>query len=117
MQTALRLSPRDPQAPQWQSFLCYLRTHLAQWNQAIEECEKAVAASPQNDGPFGDLVAAYAWAGRDKEAQETARQLQRLDRNHIQFMRTYSDVHDNPTFKAEVARIIEGLRRAGMPEE
>jgi adenylate cyclase len=117
VETALRLSPRDPQAPQWQNFLCYLRGHLAQWDQAIKECERAVAANPGNDGPLGDLTAAYAWAGRDDEARETARQLKRLDRNHIQFLRTYSDVHDNPTFKAEVARIIEGLRKAGLPEE
>jgi tetratricopeptide (TPR) repeat protein len=116
VETALRLSPRDPKAPKWQNFLCYLRNHLAQWDQAIKECEKAVAANPGNDGPLGDLTAAYAWAGRD-EARETARQLKRLDRNHIQFLRTYSDLHDNPTFKAEVARIIEGLRKAGLPEE
>jgi len=26
------------------------------------------------------------------------------------------DSHDDPTYKAEIARIMEGLRKAGMPE-
>jgi hypothetical protein len=26
------------------------------------------------------------------------------------------DAHDDPTFKAELARIMEGLRKAGVPE-
>jgi tetratricopeptide (TPR) repeat protein len=117
VETALRLSPRDPQAPLWQSFLCYLHTHLAQWDQAIEECKKAVAADPENPAPLGDLTAAYAWTGRDLEALETARQLKRLDPKFLQSLMSYSAYHDNPTFKAEVARISDGLRKAGLPEE
>ena len=35
VETALRLSPSDNAAPQWQAYLCYLRAHLAQWKQAI----------------------------------------------------------------------------------
>jgi len=27
------------------------------------------------------------------------------------------ETHDDPTFKAEITRIIEGLQKAGMPEQ
>jgi hypothetical protein len=26
------------------------------------------------------------------------------------------DAHDDPTYKAEMARLFEGLRKAGLPE-
>ncbi len=141
MQTAFRLSPHDWEAPDWQTHLCSLYAHLAQWEQAIEQCEKAVAASyvdngplsgimrlgvrqvaegPENTGPLLDLAAAYAWAGHDREAKETAARLHKRDPGWdpwwILWLQMYMDANDDPTFKAEVARIIEGLRKAGMPE-
>ena len=42
VETALRLSPNDNEAPTWLAHLCYLQTKLAQWEQAIEWCEKAM---------------------------------------------------------------------------
>ena len=43
VETALRLSPRDPRVPYWQFYMCHLHTHLAQWEQAIEWCNKSIA--------------------------------------------------------------------------
>jgi adenylate cyclase len=43
LKTAFRLSPRDPLVPVWQGDVCLLHTFLAQWEQAIEWCEKARA--------------------------------------------------------------------------
>ena len=34
----------------------------------------------------------------------------------VQTFQAVADANDNPTYKAEMARIIEGLRKAGMPE-
>ena len=116
VETALRLSPHDPKAPIWQSYLCYLRAHLAQWDHAIKACEKAVTANPRYPGPLADLAAAYAWAGRDKEANEAAHQLRSLTPNYREFLQRYSDAHDDATFKAEVARIMEGVRKAGFAD-
>ena len=92
------------------------RAHLAQWEQAIEQCEKAVAAAPWDNPSLGDLAAAYAWAGYDKEAKQIAVKLGERDPNFMQSVRKFMDAHDDPTFKAECARIIEGLRKAGVPE-
>jgi hypothetical protein len=38
------------------------------------------------------------------------------DPNFMQSVRKFMDAQDDPTFKAECARIIEGLRKAGVPE-
>jgi adenylate cyclase len=116
VETALRLDPHSNEAAEWQTRLCYLRAHLAQWEQAIEQCEKAVAAAPWDNHALGDLAAAYAWAGHDKEAKETAVKLGERDPNFMQSLRKSMDAHDDPTFKAELARMIEGLRKAGVPE-
>ncbi len=69
LETALRLSPRDPGVSWWQFFMCHVHTHLAQWEQAIEWCGKSIASGNQSMYPFIDLAAANAWAGHDKEAK------------------------------------------------
>jgi hypothetical protein len=81
VETALPLSPHDFAAREWQSYRCYLKAHLAQWEQAIEACEKAAAAKPEfgRGDVLGKLAAAYAWAGRDKEAKEAIAQLRKVD--------------------------------------
>ena len=76
--TAFRLSPRDPSAPWWQFYMCVVRNHLEQWEQAIPWCEKSIAGIPQVFFPYVELAAAYAWAGHDKEAKETVAQLQKV---------------------------------------
>jgi adenylate cyclase len=125
VETALRLSPNDDRAPDWLAYLCYLRGNLAQWEQAIAECQRAENALPGAHGWSGSkprvlaiLAAAYAWSGRDKEARETIERLKLLDPNFTAL--TYHaiiDFHTNPTFQAQAARVLEGMRKAGAPEE
>jgi tetratricopeptide (TPR) repeat protein len=115
IETALHLSPHDNDAPEWQGRLCYLLAHLAQWERAIEECNKAVAlARPGDWGSLADLTTAYAWAGRDKEAKETAAKAHKLYPSIVQEVQANMDAHDDPTYKAEMGRIMEGLRKAGL---
>ncbi len=116
IETALRLSPRDPAVPQWPSIMCHLHNHLAQWEQAIEWCNKAVAGGNQSFFPLVDLAAANAWAGHDKEAKEAAAQLQKVYPGFT--VQTWAGIHwsDDPTFNEQYARLVEGLRKAGVPE-
>jgi adenylate cyclase len=116
VETALRLSPRDPNVPEWQFFICHLHTHLAQWEQAIEWCNKSIAGDPQSFYTLVDLAAANAWAGHDKEAKEAVAQLQKVYPGFT--VQTWAGIHwtDDPTFNAQYARIVEGLRKAGLPE-
>jgi adenylate cyclase len=116
VETALRLSPRDPNVPSWQFYMCHLHSHLAQWEQAIEWCSKSIASGNQSMYPFVDLTAAYAWIGHDKEARETVAQLRKLYPDFT--VQTWAGIHwsDDPTFNAQYQRIVEGLRKAGVPE-
>ena len=116
VEMALRLSPRDPFAWVWRHYICHLHTHLAQWEQAIESCGKSIASNPQNWYSLVDLTAANAWAGHDKEAKEAAAQLQKAYPAFT--VQTWAGIHytDDPTFNAQYQRIVEGLRKAGLPE-
>jgi TolB-like protein/Tfp pilus assembly protein PilF len=118
VEKALQLSPRDPYAPTWQFWMCHLHTHLAQWEQAIGWCEKSIAGNPQSWFPYVDLVAANAWAGHMQEAKDAAAQLQKVNPGFT--VQTWLGIgrgfSDDPTFNAQFARIVEGLRKAGVPE-
>ncbi len=116
VETALRLNPRGPLVTLLQFYMCHLHTHLAQWEQAIDWCNKAFAGNPQGWHPLVDLAAANAWAGHDKEAKEAAAQLQKVYPGFT--VQKWAGIHwtDDPTFNAQYARIVEGLRKAGLPE-
>ena len=116
LETAFRFSPRDPNVPYWQFDICHLHSHLAQWEQAIEWCNKAVAGAPDNWYSLVDLAAANAWTGHDKEAKEAATQLQKVYPGFTVQTWASIDWTDGPTFHAQYARIVEGLRKSGLPE-
>jgi TolB-like protein/class 3 adenylate cyclase/tetratricopeptide (TPR) repeat protein len=112
IEAALRLDPHSNEAPTWQVHLCYLRAHLAQWDQAIEQCRKAVSVAPSDCCALGELAAAYAWAGHDTEAKEALAGLQKINPNFMRDYQTAKRSSDDPTHKTEIARIVEGLRKA-----
>jgi TolB-like protein len=116
VETALRLSPRDPSVSYWQFYMCQLHAQLAQWEQAIEWCDKSIAGNPKYMFPYVNLAAANAWAGHDKEAKEAVAQLRKLNPNFT--VQTWAGKYwsDDPTFNAQYQRITEGLRKAGVPE-
>jgi TolB-like protein/class 3 adenylate cyclase len=116
VETAFRLSPRDPNVPWWQFWMCVLHAHLAHWEEAIPWCSKSAAGLPEVFYPFVFLTIANAWAGHDKEAKEAAAQLQKVYPGFT--VQSWAGIHwtDDPTFNARNARIVEGLRKAGLPE-
>ena len=62
------------------------------------------------------LAVANAWAGHDKEAKDAVAELRKVD--PALTVQTKAGWHpsDDPTFKAQYARYLEGLRKAGVPE-
>jgi TolB-like protein/Flp pilus assembly protein TadD len=115
LETALRLSPRDPNVPDWRWYICRLHTHLAQWEKAIDSCNKAVAGGAREWGALANLAAAYAWAGDDREAKDAVNQQFKVNPAYA-WLAAGLDESDNPTFRSQGARIIEGLRKAGVPD-
>jgi adenylate cyclase len=116
LETAFRLSPRDPGAPHWQFFTCMVHNYLAQWEEAIPWCEKSIAGIPQAWYPYAFLATANAWAGHDKEAKEAAVQLQKVYPGFTVQTLVGMRMSDDPTFIMQSQRILEGLRKAGLPE-
>ena len=119
IETAKRLSPRDPLMWLWDYTLCGLHLHLAQWNEALAPCQRTVAANPKNFFARFDLASAYGWLGREAEAKaELTEALKFVPgatvKNSLLVAGNFSD---NPVFLQQAARQIEGLRKAGLPEE
>jgi TolB-like protein len=116
LQTAIRLSPRDPLLNIWYFIICHAYTHLGRDDAAIEWCRRSVAI-----GPFWisyvDLASAYAWTGRKDEAQAAVAELLKLMPNYTVDRWAHEGWSSNPVFLAQYQRIIEGLRKAGLPEK
>ena len=113
---AMRLSPQDPELTYWHFIKCHAHSHLGQHDAAIEECRKSVALSPYWLS-YIDLISAYGWKGMRDEARAAIAELEKLMPGYT--VRDWASINwsDDPTFKAEYARIVEGLRKAGMREE
>jgi tetratricopeptide (TPR) repeat protein len=60
IETALRLSPRDPMRNIWELFICHAHMHLAEWEQAVEWCEKSIATRATYWQAYVDLAAGGA---------------------------------------------------------
>lgn len=114
--TAVRLSPRDPLLSNWYFNICHAYTHLAQDAAAIEWCLRSVALSPFWIS-YVDLASAYAWTRRNAEAWSAVIELRRLMPNYTIDRWVNAGFSDNKVFLAQYQRIIDGLRRAGLPEK
>ena len=116
VETALRLSPRDPQLGNWEFYVCHLHSHLAQWEEAIEWCRKSIVTQPTDSiWSYLDIASAYAWTGRDAEAKLAVAEV--LKTNPDFTVQTFNAIKwtENPTFKREYARLSDGLLKAGLP--
>jgi TolB-like protein/class 3 adenylate cyclase len=117
-ETALRLSPRDPGRYDWEFGICHAYTHLTQWEKAIEWCQKSIATNAENWFPYMDLAVANAWLGHDTEAKTAIAGLLKVYPGLT--VQSVADIGARltytPTFAREFQRILEGLRKAGLPE-
>ena len=67
--------------------------------------------------PYVDLAAAYGWLNRNFEARETIFSLLNLMPSFTVSSAEKLWFSDDSTFEWEHHRIMEGLRKAGLPEE
>jgi TolB-like protein/Flp pilus assembly protein TadD len=116
---AMRISPRDPQLP-----LFYLQKGLAllllnQNGQALDWLRRTTLTAPEWPIPHAVLAATLAQQGDEAEAHAE------LER-YLAFRTTKAKTiaqwraqlpSSKPEFLAEINGIIEGLRKAGMPEQ
>lgn len=116
VETAIRLSPRDPDMYIWLFWIGHAHTHLAHWDEALEWCNRSVALHPTWLA-YADIAAAYAWKGRDADARNAMTAFLQLRPNFTVKQWANLRFSDDPTFLKEYALITEGLRKAGLPEE
>ncbi len=95
-----------------------MHSHLAQWEQAIERCRNTVIGDPSFWWAYIDLVAANAWLGRDAEAKAAIAELLKLKPGFTvqTWVGLAANFSDNPIFSQQIQRMVEGLRKAGLPE-
>jgi TolB-like protein len=118
IETALRLSPHDAGVANWQNFICYIHNLLARWEKAIEWCMKSSASNPTLADPLLGLAIAHAWAGHNAEAKDAVARIEKvLPGFTMEKYRRQFHFSDDPAFNAQYDRLVEGLRKAGLPEE
>ncbi len=118
VEKAIRLSPRDPDLFIWYYVLCHAHTHLARDAPAIEWCLRSTATGKSFWGAWTDLASAYAWRGQKAEAAAAVAELLKVRPGFTvqQLAKDGAEYSDNSTFRKEFERIIEGARKAGLPE-
>ena len=118
VERAIRLSPRDPDLYVWYFVLCHANTHLARDAQAIEWCLKSLATGKTFYFAYVDLASAYAWRGQSREAAGAVAELLKLRPGFTvrTLVQEGSGTSENPAFRKEFQRIVEGARKAGLPE-
>jgi tetratricopeptide (TPR) repeat protein len=115
---ALRLSPRDTWAYTWMHNAGVAMNHIRGWQQAVGWFRRAIDANRNYPHTYFSLAAALAGLGRLDEAQSAVRAGLALNPLFsISRARTlWTGMSDDPTYLAGLEPILEGLRKAGLPE-
>jgi adenylate cyclase len=116
VEKAIRLSPKDSLLSTWEYYICHAHVHLAHWEDAIKWCSRSVERSPYFFA-YIDLAASHAWLGHSQEAAEATRNVLRLMPGYTISKMASADYSRNPVFLEEYGRIVEGMRKAGLPEQ
>jgi TolB-like protein/Flp pilus assembly protein TadD len=116
IQEALRLSPRDSFVAAWLSIAGDAKLFLGSDEEAVARLRGALSLNRNNPYTNFLLAAALAHLGRLDEAEVAVRA--GLALNPEFNMRRYraGAASDNPTFLAQRERVVDGLRKAGVPE-
>jgi adenylate cyclase len=116
---AIRLSPHDPALQHWYSDKAIAYFSQKQYDLAIEWARRSIANKPNNPYAQLYLIAALALTGHEAEAHETLEQylaLPPIGAKTIAAFKATTRPHADPRFLKSGDRVVEGLRKAGMPE-
>ncbi len=105
---AMRVSPRDPTMGLWRTNLADAEMGLGHFDVAIDQIHQAIDAGYRSSYPYRELAAAYALAGKADDAKTALAEARRLSPQ----LTVKSVARTNPLPVA-----LEGLRKAGLPEE
>ena len=114
---AFRLSPRDNRAFSWLNIAGVAQSYLAADEAAVGWFRRSIETN-RNVAPFVYffLAAALAHLDRIEQARVSVQAGLALDPNFTVSQLRASVATDHPTCRAQRERIIEGLRKAGVPD-
>ena len=104
----MRLSPRDPRYDLWRTNLADAEMGLGHFDAAIDLIRLAIDSGYHGSYPYRELAAAYAIEGKMDEAKPALAEALRLNPK----LTVKSVARTNP-----VPVVLDGLRKAGLPEE
>jgi adenylate cyclase len=116
---AIRLSPQNQDLAFWYSGKGRAYFGLEQYDHAIEWTRRAIAINPNYDFPLFVLAAALALTGHEAEARDAQQRGAALSKvkNVAMAKASAPPPSADPRVRATFDRAIEGLRKAGLPEE
>ena len=115
---ALRLSPRDTHAYTWMTNVGIASNHVGSWEQAVGWLRRAIEANRNFPTAYFSLALALVQLGRLDEAHSAVKAGLALNPTFT-ISRARADwtaMSDDPTFLSVVERMLDGLRKAGVPQ-
>ena len=116
---ALRLSPHDTMAYIWMGIAGLAKLYLGSYEQAIAWSRRAIEANRNHQHAHLYLAAALGHLGRLDEAHSAVKGALALNPTlTIAASSTIlSTASDDPTHLVQLERFLEGMRKAGVPEQ
>ena len=115
---ALRLSPQDPAAYTWMSFVGMSKNYPGSYEQAAAWFRRSIEANPNFPHTHFHLASALAHLGRLDQAHSALKvglalnPIYAISRDRA----IWTSVSDHPTFLVRLELLLDGLRKAGAPE-
>jgi TolB-like protein/class 3 adenylate cyclase len=116
---ALRLSPRDTFASSWMHMAGAAKNQLESWEAAVVWFRRSIEANRNYPYPHFVLGAALAQLGRLDEARSAVKAGFTLNPSFTlsSARALWTAFSDHPTYLAQIEPTLDGLRKAGLPEE
>jgi TolB-like protein/class 3 adenylate cyclase/Flp pilus assembly protein TadD len=116
---AMRLSPRDTMAYAWMDVAGLAKVRLGSYEHAVTWCRRSIEVNRNYPVAYFNLAAALAQLGRPDEAHSAVKVGLALNPT-LTISRSranWTARSDDPTFLAQLELYLDGLRKAGLPEE
>ena len=116
---ALRLSPRDTMAYAWMTQAGIAKNILGLWEQAVAWFRRAIEANRNYPHQYFAMSATLAQLGRLDEAHSAVKAGLALNSSFSisRFRANLAARCEDQRFLAQLEPILEGMRKAGLPEE
>ena len=113
---ALRLSPFDPFSSRWFAIVGFAKNSLGHYEEAIAWLTQSISRNGTFAMAHFHLGSALAHLGRMEEARSAAIEGLALDPTFNLASFRAAELSDDPYYFAWRERLIEGMRKAGLPE-